>query len=260
MRKCDTCGISQAFTRFVEWRTDGTIVGTGRYRWPVALIESGEFEELLDEIANVIGLSVDIFIIQSQKDMGAAFFERLPIRHLKRVPARRLLRPQWLARMMMHLVGTNVAAFGVGKLELEHYRAGQSAVVRWKNCCLVPMLVGSAMGVYEVLEEMPSAEAEYSVEGDDLVINMRHAREKPEFESRLHLETVEPGTGPLAYKRCDKCDAPLLAAETFSWETERGIITNRKTGAREVLLSVPSVSIVFRELEKEIGEQLPELI
>ena len=260
MRECSSCGIPRMFTRFFEWRSNGTLIGTGRARFPVTLIESGEFENLFDGLSSTIGTSIDRFMIQAQKDMGKALYDRLPIRHLKLVPANRFTRPQWLAKLTISIVSRNISIFGDGRVSLDHYQVGESAVIRLKNYCLVPMLVGSAMGVYEALEEMPDSEADFSIEEGDLVIRLTHAAEKPVSESRLHLETVRPGTGPLSYRRCARCDAPLLAAQTFSWDLGEGIITNRETGARDVILSVPSVNAVFRELEKEIGEEMAELI
>lgn len=260
MRTCSSCGIPRAFNHFLEWRSDGTLIGKGRFRFPTAFLESGEFEDLIEGVSDSLGIPVDRFVIQAQKDMGKAFYERLPVRHLKRVPSKRYLRPEWIAKLVIGLAGRDAATLGIGRVALERYRAGESVELRWRNYCLIPMLVGSAMGVYEVLEEMPSSKADYSVEGDDLVIRMSHAADRPASESRLHMEGVVPGAGPVSYDRCAGCGSPLLASETFSWDVNRGVITNRKTGAREFVASVPAVSAVLRELEKEIGEGLPRLV
>jgi hypothetical protein len=107
---------------------------------------------------------------------------------------------------------------------------------------------------------MMGAHFEYGLEDGDLVINMSHREKKAESDSRLYLEKVEPGTGPLEYNRCPLCNVPAFVNYTFEWDAEQGIIRNRVTGQREVVVSVQSVNAIFRELENEIGEEIPRIL
>jgi hypothetical protein len=203
---------------------------------------------------------VEPFQIHAQKSIGKAIFANLPLRHIRRIPNSRLLRPQWFARLAVRLVAGDFAGLGDGIISVDHYRAGVSLVLRFKNPCLVPLLVGSSMGIYESVEEMPFASAEYGMEGSDLVIWLTHSTERPESEKRLYLEKVLPSDGDLEYERCRRCGTPLVASETFEWEIKEGIIRNRLSGKREVIVSVQSVNAFLRELESELGEDLGNLV
>lgn len=261
MRMCGTCGVPETFSRFFEWRSDGTLMGTGRARFNSVLLEAGEFESLFNSLSGSIGISIDPFIIQAQKDMGKALFARMPIKHMKRIPATRFMRPQWLSKLIVAIVNREISIFGIGSVRLDRYVPGEKAVVRVRHYCWIPALLGSGLGVYESLEEMPGSKAEYYVDREELVITFSPSTETDMLvsEERLHPDASALGEGPLSHRRCSSCGAPLLVGETFIWDLEMGAIVNRKTGAREVIVAIPSVNAVFRELEEEIGEEIDEL-
>ncbi len=262
MRNCRECGFPRKFGRFFDWRADGTIVSTDRakVRSQITFLEDGELEDLFDNLSNTIGISVEPFMVQAQKKIGKAIFSGLPLRHIKRIPCNRFFRPQWVARLLTSLIATDMAGLGDGRISLDSYRAGKSLVLRFNNPCLVPLLAGSASGIYESLEEMPGSNIEYVIEGEDLVIHLSHGEGKAESESRLQLEEVGPGEGPLYYDRCLKCRTPLSASRALQWDLGRGVISNRITGRREVVVASQSVNAILWELETELGTEIPRIL
>ena len=116
MRECDLCGFPRKFARFFEWRGDGTIVSSDPAA-PLqrAFLEAGELEELLAALSSSIGISVDRFLIEAQKNVGKALFEMMPMKRLGRIPNRRYLRPQFAARLMMRPVSQRIAELGNGR-------------------------------------------------------------------------------------------------------------------------------------------------
>lgn len=259
MIKCPECDFPRKFARFFDWRSDGTIISTDRTntRSQITFLSSGEFEELFDKLSGTIGVPVEHFIVEAQKNIGKALYANLPIRHMKRVPSNRFFRPQWMAKLLVTVIAGDIAGLGDGRVSVDSYRAGDHLDIRFKNPCVNPMLVGSSLGIYESIEEMPSSTVQYGVEAGDLLIRMRHGVEKPESESRLYLDEVVEGEGPMVYERCKDCGgAPLLAAKALEWDLAEGIIRNRMTGEREVIVSVDSVRAILRELENELGEDV----
>jgi hypothetical protein len=247
-----------------EWHSDGTIISTDRTRTkiPITFLESREFEALFDTLSNKIGMSTDPFLIEAQKNIGKILLANLPLKYVKRIPANRFLRPQLLARIMVFLIAQDIAALGDGRINLERYRAGEVLALRFRNPCVNPLLIGSSAGIYESIEDMPGSNIEYGQEDGDLVITLTHTDSAPEgnHEARLYLEEVIPGRGPITYERCLSCGAPLEAARSLSWDLKNGIITNKLTGEREVVVSVQSVNAILRELESELGEDVLTLI
>lgn len=261
MRECDRCGFPRKFARFFEWRSDGTIV-SANHMAPLqrAFLETGELDKLLDSLSGTIGVSVDRFLIEAQKNIGKALYENLPMRHLRRIPNKSHLRPQWAAELMIRFVSAGIAELGDGRLGIDRYRAGDFWVLRFENPCVIPMLVGSSLGIFESMEGASNSTFEYGIESNDLVIRMSPGGTAGESEKRLYLENVEPGEGRFVFDRCPECAAPLPAAMTFEWDVRRGIITNRLTGEREVVVAVQSVNATLRELEKELGEEIPGIL
>ncbi|MBU4193954.1 MAG: hypothetical protein KKE43_04410 [Actinobacteria bacterium] len=262
MRKCRRCGFPVKFARCFDWRADGTIVSTDRTktRSQITFLEDGELEGLFSDLTGTIGISVEPFLVQAQKEVGKAISASLPLRHMKRVPHNRFFRPQWVARLLVRLVATDMAGLGDGRISVDSYRAGKSLVLRFKNPCLAPLLAGSAAGIYESVEEMPSSNIDYGIEGEDLVIRLSHGEEKAESESRLYLEEAGPGDGPLGCDRCQVCLTPLPASRALQWDLGRGIINNRLTGQREVVVASQSVNAILWVLETELGGEIPRIL
>ncbi len=262
MRVCRDCGFPRKFARFFDWRSDGTIISTDhtRSRSQITFLEAGEMDSLFRDLSNTIGINIDRILIGAQKNIGREIYANLPVRHVKRIPAKRWLRPQWLARLLVKLVATDIAGLGDGIVSLDRYVAGSTMVIRFRNPVLAPLMVGSLSGIYESVEDMPGSSVEYGMEGDDLVIRLAHAEECPATEERLRLEEVQEGAGPLRFERCLYCGVPLDASSTWEWDIGRGYITNKKTGKREVVVAVQSVNALLRELEKELGDDVPRLV
>lgn len=263
MRKCRCCDFPKKFARFFNWRSDGTIVSTDRTKvsTQITFLEAGEMESLFKDLSETIGINVDRFLLQAQKNIGKALYANLPVRHLKKVPANRYFRPQCLASLLVKAIAGDIAGLGDGRLSLDKYDAGEVLVIRFTNPVVAAQLVGSAAGMYESMEEMPCSEVEYHLDTKgDLVITLTHGTEKPAQQERLYLEEIGPGEGPLRYERCLDCGVPVMAARTFSWDMDQGIIHNRKTGGRDVVVAVQSVNATLRELESELGEDVMTLV
>jgi len=260
MRSCKNCDFPLKFARYFDWRSDGTIISTDRTKVlsRITIQEAGEFEGLFSDLSNTLGMSIDRFLIQAQKNIGKALYANLPIRHMKRVPAG--LRPEVVARQLVKLIAPEIAGLGDGIVSLDSYKAGEYLSVRFRNPVVIPLLVGSLVGIYESIEDMPSAEYEYGIEDGDLVVRLSHGTAKAGEEQRLYLEKVVPGDGAWTYERCPGCNVPMAAARTFEWDVKRGIMRNRVTGEREVIVAVESVNAFLRELEKELGEEIVDLV
>lgn len=262
MLKCRNCDFLLRFARYFDWRSDGTIISTdrSRVRSRITVQEAGEFESLFRDLSNTLGMSIDSFLLEAQKNIGKAIFANLPVRHMKRVPA--ALRPQFMAKLLVRIISSEIAGLGDGKVSLDRYEAGKSMVVRFENPVVIQLLVGGVVGIYESIEEMPAANVEYGIEDGDLIIRLSHGEKKEcaPVEERLYLEPVIPGEGAWTYERCPGCGVPMAAPRTFEWDMKRGIMRNRVTGEREILVAVESVNAFLRELEKELGEEIADLV
>lgn len=264
MRKCRQCGFPRVFGRYLDWNSDGTISGGRGTTLPVLFLGVDERETIFRELSESIGFPIEHIVIEAQRNVGRELYEATKSRfgniNFKRIPNNRFFRPQWLVRAMGRVLAGQFAGLGVGRLSVVGYRAGEYLVLRFSNPCLIPAVVGNLMGIYESLEEMPAARAEYRLEDGGLILKLSHAEEATEAEERLYLEAVEPGEGGLSYDRCPKCGVPLAMAETLEWDLARGVIRNMKSGEREGLIAVQSFFAILRELETELGREAVDIL
>jgi len=264
MRRCPQCGFLRRFAKFMEWHSDGTIVGSLKPKIPLMFLEVDEWDAIYDELALTIGAPIEHIVVEAQKYIGKDLYDMVKALYwnidAKKVPNWRMLRPQWLARLLVWGMGNDLAGLGAGRAKVESYKAGDHLTVRFTNPAVVPMALGSTQGVYESVEQMPGSRVGYKFDGDDLVVHLTHAEEKPESEGRLYLEEVEAGTGPLQFARCEKCRTPLEASRRLKWNLDRGEIINPLTGKREDMIAVQSLNSTLRELERELGEEVMGIV
>jgi hypothetical protein len=264
MRLCYECCFPRRFSRFLDWHSDGTITGSIRPRIPLMFLEVAEWDTIYDELAMTIGAPIEHIVVEAQKYIGKDLYDMVKAIYwgidARRVPNVRWLRPQWLARLLVWGMGDDMAGLGAGRARVESYLAGDHLTVRLINPCVVPMTLGSTQGIYESVEQMPGSKVGYRYEGEDLIVHLTHAEERPESEDRLYLEEGVAGSGPLEYERCSTCGTPIKASRRLSWALRRGEITNPQTQRRYDMIAVQSLDSTLRELERELGEEVIEVL
>ena len=264
MRLCRECGFPRRFSKFLEWHTDGTISSSVRPRIPLMFLEVDEWDTLYDELAMTIGGPIEHIVVEAQKHIGIDLYDMVKGIYwninAKRVPNSRFRRPQWLGRLIIWGMRNDLAGLGAGRAELVSYRAGDHLTLRFSNPCLMPMIVGNCQGIYESVEAMPGSRAGFKMEGDELIVYLEPARGKPVSEDRLYLEEAHGGPGPLHYQRCSICDVPLEMAGSLVWYLDRGEIMNPQTGKREDMIAVQSKNAILRELERELGGDVIDIV
>ena len=82
MRKCRICGFPRRFTRFIEWNSDGTMIGRIRPRIPVMLLEVSEWDSIFYELSSTLGIPIDHILIDAQKNIGKGIYETVRVTHL----------------------------------------------------------------------------------------------------------------------------------------------------------------------------------
>ncbi|MBU1670548.1 MAG: hypothetical protein KKF41_14825 [Actinobacteria bacterium] len=264
MRRCPDCGFPRRFARFMEWHSDGTIVGSVKPKIPVMFLEVSEWDSIYDTLADAIGAPIEHIVIEAQKYIGKDLYAMVRALYwnidARRVPNNRFLRPQWLARLIVAGMGNDLAGLGAGRVRVESYAAGDHLSLRFSDPCMIPMVVGNCLGIYESVEQMDGSNATHRLEDGELVVCMTHAEGKPESEERLYLEEVEGGTGPLSFQRCGRCGVPVPMCRSVAWDLSKGIIRNPRTWEREEMVAVQSINSILRELERELGEDVIRIV
>lgn len=264
MRKCGSCDFPVKLNRFLEWHSDGTVIGSVRPRIPLMFIEVAEWEAVFAGVSDRLGMPIDHILIEAQKNIGKELYEMVRNAYVnidvKRIPVSRWLRPLWFGKLIVAGMRNDLCAFGAGRPALFAYRAGRTMGLRFENPSLITMVVGNCLGIYESVEKMAGARAEYGIEDGELVVVLRPVSERSEIEARLYLEEVQPGAGSLEFEVCDKCGVPLLLAQSLKWDIPRGMIVNARSGEREGMVAVQSLAAMIRELTRELGDGVPDIL
>jgi hypothetical protein len=262
VRKCGKCGFPRRFARYFDWRSDGTIIGTDRVKMQsrITFIERGELEGLFDDLSMMLGVTIDHILIEAEKNIGKAFYASTPLRFLRFAPLDQRFRPAWVARGAVRAVRADVAGLGSGVIRAESYDRDGAMLLRMKNPVFTARTVGNSVGIYESIERIRGVDYEYSIEGGDLLLMMRHpahdSRPDDLAGTRLIFDEVVCGDGPVVFERCGQCGTPLMASAALEWDLPGGKIMNRLTGKRELVGAVQSVNAMLRELEAELGEDV----
>jgi hypothetical protein len=264
LRRCRCCGFPRKLARTIEWRSDGTVVGSTRIRLPFMFLAVDERDRVFNELSRRIGFPIEHVFVRAQRNVGKELYELVMSMYgnidARKIPNSRLLRPQWLARLIVRAMRNELACTGIGRVSVDGYRAGEYLVIRVANPSLIPAVVGNMTGIYELAERMPSARAHYSFDGEDLVIRLEHGPAEAGEGQRLYLEEVRVGTGPLSYDRCPGCGVPQRIARALVWDVERGILVNMDSGDREGMVAVQSIVATMRELEAELGGKVTGML
>ena len=264
MRRCSHCGFPLVFARTTQWHSDGTITASMGIRLPFMFMAVDERESIFNSLSEKIGFPIEHIFIQAQKNVGKELFELVRTMYgnvdPRRIPNSRLLRPQWLAKLIVRALRNQLASSGIGRVSVESYRAGEHLHFRVANPSLIPAVVGNLMGIYELVEMMPRARADYSIERGDLIVRLTHDCTNPESENRLYLEEVRPRTGPLHYQLCPGCGVPSKIGRSLIWDLHRGIVVNLDSGEREGMVAVQSISATVRELATELGDEVLDIL
>ena len=128
MQRCPQCGFLRRFAKFMEWHSYGTIVGSLKPKIPLMFLEVDEWDAIYDELALTIGAPIEHIVVEAQKYIGKDLYDMVKALYwnidAKKVPNWRMLRPQWLARLLVWGMGNDLAGLGAGGREGRELQGG----------------------------------------------------------------------------------------------------------------------------------------
>ncbi|MBU1672349.1 MAG: hypothetical protein KKF41_10335 [Actinobacteria bacterium] len=257
MRYCRGCGFPVPYGRFLQWTSDGTILGKDKGRTRLVYLEVDEMRHLYAGVSSWIGVPIDRIIYRAEKEVGRRFIETLLPAIISRMP-RGHFRPEWGVKATAGYVLNYMSGLGMGHAEVFDYQSGRSSRVRIVNPHVMALIAGDAAGVFGNLERVPVEARWERIKTEEYYLYIEKeegAQATPAIE-RLGLEEKGYLPGKVEFDAC-KCGVPLDVTRNIYLDLEKGILVNRVTGLREVALPVPSFDAVFREFTREFGADLP---
>ncbi len=247
------CGAPLWFSRSIRWNDNGTISQLFQRRSRVVIVESDIFNEVFSRIEEKMGVSIGHLVFEAQRDAAREVIDTLlgrPPLHLLRRGACRHLSVRFFCRL--------ASATGQAYAEVLEYRPGVRGEAIIRNPYNRELMAAIVLGAFESLEGRPYSHSWKKVAGDD-VIHIEPAAVKPEVSERMRVELppFKVDGHPLA--KCGICGFPRELSY-LEWHEEEGKIIDVRRNVRMTFLDGYTPGVVFRELEKELGEDIYPLI
>jgi hypothetical protein len=257
---CPECGVPQQISSTRTWLNNGDIVQTGNETHRACFIETESLDPIYTSLSTLLGLPIDRLVIdlagKGNGDYVRAITPKNVIEMLRdgTLPAETMMKA-------MHMV----AGFsGYGKYELVDFKnegdPDDYVTIRVANPYSLLLVCGSVKGAIEVIADRGHGTCEWEETAPDtydITIGIGGEHEE-ELDERFKIEEYKHQDGNIELERCATCSAPLALRE-YQWDIDEGITRNSRTGRRMALVGPYVLDPLFRELEKELGEDITSM-
>jgi len=216
------------------------------------MMEREHMAEIFLGIEDKLGFPIDKIITEAKRKDAWVY-----VRDVLPPFLGRLLRFPPLRRFAYYAMIKQASLIGLGKVKLLEHRKGERLVGRIYPVYYHALFSGDAWGAFENFEGL-TAELSYGFFGKELFINIQASQDAP-LEERLQLQEVPTIPARAGYKRCRVCGLPSELSN-FRWEPETGRIFDDRTGEWLFIQGIRALNAVLRELEYELGEEIPHLV
>jgi len=254
MRRCGKCGFPYMLSKLIRWNENGTITMLKNPDQRVVIIEADFLTRLFSHIEQGLGISIAHLVFEAQRNASAHTIDS----QLGKFPYRAARWGRLNKRLSVHIFCRLAVWLGQAYTEVITYRPGRGGEAVIRNPYDRELMAAIILGAFESLEKKPFRHAWKRVKGEE-VISVSVATKRPDISSRLDLEYPPLKPGNLFIPKCPSCKMPKEMSY-LEWREEEGIILDRRRDARVVFLDGYVPTIVFRELARELGEEIYPMI
>jgi hypothetical protein len=253
IRKCKVCGFPYWLAKSLMWNSNGTITSKSRPDFRTLIIEADYLSEIFAKIEEALGVSIRHIIFEAQRNAAKDVIDgnidrvRWAIRY---VPGVRRLIISYFNRM------ASWTGQGYAKTISYGRKGAGAAIIR--NPFNQDLMSAVVVGALESLGEAPY-DYRWEKRGGDDVIVVEPTGEHPEISERLTYTTPPPLHGDRRYEGCPGCGVPVNLTG-LEWRENEGLMIDTKRRVRMVVLEIYTTGVVLRELARELGEDVYQVI
>jgi hypothetical protein len=252
MLKCRGCGVPRLFSFSNKWTDDGILLSMPRGLLRLIMMEREHMVEIFLGIEEKLGFPIDRIIVEAKRKDAWVYVQDVMPPLLGR-----LLRLPPLRRLAYYAMIQQASLIGLGKVKLLEHRRGERLVGRINPVYYHALFSGDAWGAFENFEGL-RASMDYVFFKDELFIFIRAAEDAPE-EERLQLLEAPTLPAHAGFERCRVCGLPVEISN-FRWDAKTGRMFDDRTGEWFFIQGIRALDAVLRELEFELGEEIPHLV
>ncbi len=256
---CPECGVPRQFVSNHVWESGGYVTQSGDRSHRMVLIDSDNLDHLFKGIEEIIGVPIERIVMETKRRATRGYIEKLVPDNVKEMARRKELDME----VLIHANNDLARTMGYGNVTLVGYRYERDdddyLIQRVQEPYSVPLWCGDIAGAVEAITGRDNDMSYEVVSPDTIEIKSVPAEHPPQFQGRLEVREYTLLAGDIELPRCGTCGGPTSLAG-FTWDLDRGVITDRGTGRRMAMLGPTYQEAVFDELARELGEELPGIV
>jgi hypothetical protein len=250
---CPECHVPKTISDAHEWLNNGDIVQRLNNAARLAFIESEHFDPLFKKIEGILGIGIRDMLINIGARANALYLAWLIPKEVRETVQSGQM------EMGPFIQGITILAENAGfaryellgwRYEKDEYDFCKHRVV---NPYSLPLAAGSYVGAVAGVvggehkvsfKQISSDVYEFETAWDEYPIRLKKS---------LKIVPHKHREGNIYLQCCSTCGVPLAMSQN-EWVPERGMIRNRRSGRRMVLLGPEMVDSIFRALVGHLGD------
>lgn len=259
IERCAACGVPSRFVDNHLWLAGGVIVQVSDREHRMVLIESDNLDPLFKGVEGIIGVPLERIIIETKRRASREYIDRIIPPQVKEGVRNKEISLDPL----IEAISVISFVMGYGKSSLVSYRFEVDdedyITQRIEQPYSIPLWCGDFTGSTEAVTGRDNDVTYEQPEDDVIEVTCRPAEHPPQFQGRLDIRKPRFTESGIELERCGSCGGPALLS-TLEWDTDRGLITSKTTGRRMAMLGSAYLEVIFDELERELGEDIPRAV
>ncbi|MEW6554219.1 MAG: hypothetical protein AB1384_08040 [Actinomycetota bacterium] len=250
---CPECGVPLSVTKHHTWLPNGTILEDGNLDHRMVFIESESLRDTFSGIEGIMGISIARIIIESQR---RSTYDSID--HALPAPVKAIFR--YVGTGLISRYIANIGRLtGRGDIEVVSFkrRKGEDDYIklRIREPFSLSHFSGNFVGAMEAVDGREIEVTYVETAPDEYELTARISGHPLELTERLQRKAPRYKEGDFKLPRCGVCGGPGILAD-YVWLLDRGVIENRESKRRMVLVSTATQEAIIDELQAELGDSI----
>lgn len=256
--RCPVCKFPLRAAFAVRWRSNGTITPIFVRRYiRMVMLPTGFYDSLFARIEDFLGVSIDHILFEAQRNISQSMFDSLekvifPIKLLKRLTL--------MQRFAVEGYSKIGVVSGMAHATTVEHVPGDHVTKRIINPYNIHLLSANSVGGLEYLEGHPFNTEIVNEGNNSYLLKLTATSEKPAISQRLRMEKPVLVPGNIKYEKCFLCRTPVAVSSRFKSIEDEGKIIDTLSNSRVVMMDGFLLNTVLRELVKEVGDEIYDLL
>jgi len=256
-KACPECGVPKRLVKEHRWLDNGTIVQSKNPDHRMVFMEIDNILGTFSGIEEIIGVSIEHIIIEAKRRASFDFIDHMlpgPVKLVVRVAG---------VRLVVSNIKALASVLGYGNISLVDIRRvhgkGDYATLRIEEPYSLPLFSGDLGGTFNAIDRREVGVSYEEVSPRTFDVTAHISTHPLELKERLQARPYTHKAGDIELERCSACEGPMALSQ-YDWDVGRGVVENRSNGRRMAMLGPAALDAIFEELEKELGENIPEVV